>query len=186
MTLRLVLSVVLMSGWQKLLLPLNAIYTLKLKQLELLTDVTTIKCEVLLRHGDSLASGTVRTCSLSPVVLLQTLLLLVWVLFHIHSFLLSDSLPPSLSNVTVLRFAFSHHVFGEAGRGSPAVQDGRSRGALHVRSCHGHVLLWPLGYDQEHLRGRWEVSPVRQPLPGAWNRREREDGDFSIKRIHSN
>ena len=105
-TLRLVLSVVLMSGWQKPLLLLNAICTLKLKQLELFTDVTSIKCEVLLQHGNSLASGAVRTCSLSPVVLLQTLLLLVCVLFRIHSFLLSDSLPLSLTSLCfVLRSA---------------------------------------------------------------------------------
>ena len=97
----------------------------------------------------------------------------VCVLFCIHLFLLSSS-PQSLSKVTCAScFAFSHHVFGEARRGSPAVQDRRSRGALRVRSGHGHVLLRPLGYDQEHLRGRWQVSPVRQLLPGVWNSCER-------------
>ena len=29
-----------------------------------------------------------------------------------------------------------------------------------MRHCHGHVLLRPLGHDQEHLRGRvMELSP---------------------------
>lgn len=61
--------------------------------------------------------------------------------------------------------ALSRHVLSEARRGPPAVQDGRGRGALRVCGCNGHVLLRPLGYDQEHLRGRWEQSSRSQPAP---------------------
>lgn len=46
MTLKFTLSVILVSKEQKVLLPLNGICTLKLKQMELSTDVTAMKPDI--------------------------------------------------------------------------------------------------------------------------------------------
>lgn len=52
-TLRLCLSVTLMSEWQEGLPSLIMIHTLKLKQLESSTDVSTMRSDVLLQHVTS-------------------------------------------------------------------------------------------------------------------------------------
>lgn len=96
------LSVILMSAWC-----VNPIYTLSLQQ------CTAMKCCFTATRKSQLASGTVRACSLSLVVLLQMLLLFVFFFVPIH---FSSPAPcNSLSKVTcACCFAFSHHVFSEA------------------------------------------------------------------------
>lgn len=144
-TFRLCLSVTLMSEWQEGLPSLIMIHTLKLKQLESSTDVSTMRSDVLLQHVTSESRenrDSLRGKGLPGGYLPIT---------RQRRFCLFPRIPPHTHTSCSV---FSHHVLREAGRGPAAVQDGRDRGAVRVRHCHGHVLLRPLGHDQEHLRGR--------------------------------
>lgn len=143
------------------------IHTLNLKQLELSTDVSTVKSDVLLQHEtsesrdnrDSLWGTGPPGCHL-PVTPQCRFCMCASPSVSIYP-------PPTHASCSV----FSHHVLREARRGPAAVQDGRDRGAVRVRHRHGHVLLRPLGHDQEHLRGRrgGEHATGRELVPW-WGR----------------
>lgn len=164
-----------MSEWLKGLLSLIMIHALKLKQLELSADVSTMKCDILLKHvtsesrenRDSLwGKGCLAATSLSHRSVVSV---------HI-------SIRVRLSSPTHACSVCSHHVLREAGRGPAVVQDRRDRGAVRVRHRHGHVLLRPLGHDQEHLRGRSGRRARRQGHGTEDETRRDETGDGSVVR----